>query len=634
MSFWEKENEENDEEGLDEEEEFKSSNDRIIFLIDGRDSMYCENAKGERYVANCLRVVLEVMKTKVIAQDSSSIGITFFGSQNKDTNESTDHVYTLFSLAPPNAQRIRQLKDLIDNFESFVELIGSQPPEKKAVPLKQALWTCSQSFATKDLKRNDLKRIWLFTNDDNPNGAFPVEQNAIVTVARDCAQAGIEISLWHMNRPDHIFDPTVFFTKLLVATTVDAAESSEGSIDHRMLGGGFDGFDTMMASVRRKEYRKRRLSSMLFSFGPTSATSTDTSVFDAGSKVNQVGVQIFKMIQVAKKPLHQWLYARSNEPLKSVSRYYDSVSGENLETEDISTYVDVAGIRIPITKDEMTALKKGSSPAAVSANDDDKTQQVGNMELLYCIPKDVFLQNDLNIGTPYFLYPDEKTIEGSNIIFEAFLRECAGSEAIPIVKFAYNRAAVPCAAALYPQLEIVDEDGCQVSPPGFHIIPLPFAEDIRFNPLPEEEVVTQVSPDVLTLAEQVMDLMDLGSDFSYTKDIENPSLQQFYSILQSVALNESDTEFHYETDDKMRPPSELLHNTALANSCKELANLLGLSDDILEGLGSKVNCTIHIIFLYYLFIAVVDFRGKRQPALNQKALLRKLSTMIMHKKED
>jgi ATP-dependent DNA helicase 2 subunit 1 len=601
MSFWEnKDSEENDEEGLDEDEEFKSSNDRIIFLIDARESMYCENAKGERYIANCLRVVLEVMKTKVVAQDSSSIGITLFGSNNKDTNESTDHVYTLFSLAPPNAQRIRQLKDLIENFDSFVELIGSQPLDRRAVPLKQALWTCSQSFATKDLKKSDLKRIWLFTNDDNPNGTFPVEQNAIVTVARDCAQAGIEISLWHMNRPDHVFDPTVFFTRLLVATSTDSAESNEVSIDHRMLGGGFDGFDTMMASVRRKEYRKRRLSSMLFSLG-TSTAASDVSVFDAGSKVDQIGVQIFKMIQIAKKPLHQWLYGRSNEPLKSVSRFYDAVSGETLESENISTYVDVAGNRVPISKDEMTALKKGTAVAVGPVGDADQPQQqqaIGNMKLLYCISKDVFLSNDLNVDTPYFLYPDEKTIEGSNVMFEAFLRECASTEVIPIVKFAYNRAAVPRAAALYPQLEVVDEDGCQVTPPGFHVIPLPFAEDIRFNPLPEERVTSNVSADVLAFAGQVVDLMDLGSDFCYTKDIENPSLQQFYSILQSVALNESDTEFHYETDDKMRPSEELLNNSELAQVCKEFANILGLSDDILEASGSKVWLYWYSTFLF------------------------------------
>lgn len=600
MSFWEnREAEDNEEEGLDEDEEFKSSNDRIIFLIDCRDAMYSENNNGERYIVNCLRVVLEVMKTKVVAQDSSSIGITFFGSNSKDTNESTDHVHTLFPLAPPNAQRIRQLKSLIEDFDSFVAQIGSQPRDKKAVPLKQALWTCSQSFATKDLKRTDLKRIWLFTNDDNPNGSFPVEQNAIVTVARDCAQAGIEISLWHMNRPDCIFDPTTFYTKLLVATTTDSAESSEVSIDHRMLGGGFEGFDTMMASVRRKEYRKRRLSSMLFSLG-VSSNYANNSVFDSDSKTDQIGVQIFKMIQIAKKPLHQWLYARTNEPLKSVSRYYDAVSGENLESEDISTYVEVAGSRIPISKDEMTALKKGALVDEQIDKSDSKIeqQQSGNMRLLYCIPKTVFLANDLNVDTPYFLYPDEKTIQGSNILFEALLRECASREAIPIVKFAYNRSAVPRAAALYPQLEVIDDDGCQVSPPGFHVIPLPFAEDIRFNPLPEEQVKIEVSRDVVALAEQVIDLMDLGSDFKYTRDIENPSLQQFYSILQSVALNESETEFHYETDDKMRPPPNFLNYSLLTDCSRELADLLGLTEDILEAIGSKVSRNIPHVIVY------------------------------------
>lgn len=58
-----------------------------------------------------------------------------------------------------------------------------------------------ESFATKDLKKTDFKRLWLFTNDDNPNSHSIMEQKAIVTVARkrDCSQAGIELSRWHLH---------------------------------------------------------------------------------------------------------------------------------------------------------------------------------------------------------------------------------------------------------------------------------------------------------------------------------------------------------------------------------------------------------------------------------------------------
>lgn len=121
-------------------------NDRIIFLIDARTSMHEKNLKGESHLLNGLKVALEVMKTKIIAQDNSSVGVTFFGTREKDPAETTDGLYSLFPLGPPSAERIRKLKALIDDPSEFERGIGSQPLTKKFCPLKlrQALWFCSQ----------------------------------------------------------------------------------------------------------------------------------------------------------------------------------------------------------------------------------------------------------------------------------------------------------------------------------------------------------------------------------------------------------------------------------------------------------------------------------------------------------
>lgn len=49
-----------------------------------------------------------------------------------------------------------------------------------------------------------------------------------------------------------------------------------------------------------------------------------------------------------------------------------------------------------------------------------------------------------------------------------------------------RRNATPAFCALLPQEEIIDEeDGTQKEPPGFHLIPLPFADDIREAPITE-----------------------------------------------------------------------------------------------------------------------------------------------------
>jgi hypothetical protein len=356
MSWWDKDAGEgsDDEDGEGGEGDFNTVNDRIIFLIDGRGAMAERNSNHESHLQNSLTIALAVMKSKIIASgESSSIGLAFFGTKDKDTTgegstiTSSNGVLTLFSLASPSAQRIRQLQSLIDNPEELKELVEPHPQtlaNAHACPLKQALWTCSQAFGSNDYRKSDMKRIWIFTNDDNPNAQSPVEQSATLTVARDCSQAGIEISLWHIDPKGRQFDPDLFYMRLLRATTVGStaasasadptqatvstlsqvsavidAEDADTAVQSRIIGAGREGFDPNMAGVRRKEHKKRRLGSVLFSLTCPSA-SAETAAAASGPTPHLA----YKSIQVAKKPNHTWLYARTNEPIKVVSTYYDS----------------------------------------------------------------------------------------------------------------------------------------------------------------------------------------------------------------------------------------------------------------------------------------------------------------------
>lgn len=540
---WNQDNEEDVDE--DEEEEFKNSNDRIVFLVDAREGMFQTNAKGQTQFINCLRVALEVMKTKIVAQDSSSLGITFFGTREKDTADGAEGVYTLLPLGPPSAARIRQLLAIIQDIGEFHRLIGSQEADKRSCPLKQALWTCSQAFATKDLKKSDFKRIWLFTNDDHPNSSFPVEQKATVTVARDCSQAGIEISLWHLNRDGAPFDPKLYYFQLLVAASADGDDDVESAIDNRMLGAGFEGFDSLLASVRRKAYRKRRLCCTLFSLDPVGAQRAA-----GGVEAQHMGVQVFNGIQVAKKPLHSWLYAASNEPLKTVSRFFDEATGELLAAEQISTYMDVAGNKVPITAEEVETLKFAHNAAGIG------------LQLLCFIPADR-LPLQLNLSSPYLLYPHEKAVKGSAALFEALLRGCAAKKVVPLVRFNRVDKAMPRLAVLWPQLEVIDEDGCQAQPPAFHLLPMPFCEDVRYCPV---EATADVPEQGLDAARELVKALAaaLPEGFRYDKDIENPAVQQFYAVLQAVALNSDTLEFQVARDDTMRPSEEMIEQCSTA----------------------------------------------------------------------
>ena len=169
----------------------------------------------------------------------------------------------------------------MDNVDEFVKSIGSledhSPPitgnKAPYVPLKEALWQCSNEFNKKGstIKDQDFKRVWLFTNDDNPNCKYPQEQLQIIQVAKDAAETGIEISLWHMNKSIisgnndkpasfYPFNIDIFYNKLLVV-------DDEEELSYRTKSAGDDGFDCMLAQVRKKEFKKRRMGSLMFHLG-------------------------------------------------------------------------------------------------------------------------------------------------------------------------------------------------------------------------------------------------------------------------------------------------------------------------------------------------------------------------------
>ena len=73
-------NEEEEEDGQEDESEFKSFDDHIIFLIDSRRDMLKPNSKGEIIIVNVLKLLLTVMKSKIIQSDKSCVGAIFYGS--------------------------------------------------------------------------------------------------------------------------------------------------------------------------------------------------------------------------------------------------------------------------------------------------------------------------------------------------------------------------------------------------------------------------------------------------------------------------------------------------------------------------------------------------------------------------
>lgn len=263
----------------------------------------------------------------------------------------------------------------------------------------------------------------------------------------------------------------------------------------------------LMKRIRQKEFRKRVQGKCLFSITPKS----------------QVAFSFYTTVMPAKKPAAARVHLANNKPLKSTQRFICQETGSVLYQNQIGSFYPVGGEKVSITPQDVKQIKYF-----------DKT----GMKLMGFKPR-AALKVFHNIKHSYFVYPDEKRVTGSSQVIDALTQEMLREDKIAIVRFIPRDNSVVRFCALVPQQEKLDEDGFQ-TPPGFQLIILPYADDIRdinqifeaagFKQEEEKEasVFDQLSKDEKNTAKLLVKNMYI--DFN-SRNFENPSLQQFYAGL-------------------------------------------------------------------------------------------------------
>lgn len=421
----------------------------------------------------------------------------------------------------------------------------------------------------------------------------------MVQVAKDAAETGIEISLWHMNKDAASrFDVSLFYKRILIVPD-DDAEAAEMELEFRVKGADFDGFDTMLALVKRKESRKRRLGQLClyFSLPPLRASRDDDGGALADAPVEQaeallqpaeqaqvlrstprISLQVYKTLNVTKRPYPVPLYAATNEPLTVRTRMMDALTGATVAAEEVDTYVELFGSRVSISASDWTTVKRAASMDEAS------------LVLLKFVPR-AALRHDLNKTTATLLFPhddgdtDSGAVKGSCCLCVALIEEMLTRNCVAIAVYTRVRRANPQIVALLPQREQSDDvhdDEAAALPArschgGLYLIPLPFAGEVRPAPGAAAGPVAavHVSDAALDAATRLVnsnaahddnaaaDAADGAGDVFDPHDLSNPSLQRFYGVLQAVALTE-DLVNARMGEDALRPrPNEAQHAAAV-----------------------------------------------------------------------
>uniref|UniRef100_A0A452RFR0 X-ray repair cross complementing 6 n=1 Tax=Ursus americanus TaxID=9643 RepID=A0A452RFR0_URSAM len=446
------------------------------------------------------------------------MAVVFYGTEKDKNSVNFKNIYVLQELDNPGAKRVLEL----DQFKGeqgkkhFQGLIG----HGAEYSLSEVLWVCANLFSDVQVKMSH-KRIMLFTNEDDPHGDDSAKASRARTKAGDLRDTGIFLDLMHLRKRGG-FDISLFYRDI-----ISTAEDED-------LGVHFEEsskLEDLLRKVRAKETRKRVLCRLKFKL----------------SKDIALTVGMYNMVQKAFKPPPVRLYRETNEPVKSKTRTFNVNTGSLLLPSDTKRSQNYGNRQIVLEKEETEELKRFDEPGLILIG----------FKPLIMLKKHHYLRPSL------FVYPEESLVNGSSTLFSALLTKCLEKEVMAVCRYTPRQNIPPYFVALLPQEEELDDQKIQLTPPGFQLVFLPYADDKRRVPFTEKVLANPEQIDKMKAIVQKL-------RFNYRSDsFENPVLQQHFRNLEALALDLMEPE---QAVDLTLPKIEAIDKRlgSLVNEFKEL----------------------------------------------------------------
>ena len=510
-----------------------------MFLIDCRENMFRRNSEGQSFLDMSLEAVRETLKSNIFRSTNQMHGILFLGASNEKNEHHFKGIHKLQGLQRPSARSIKQIEILLareteeDPLVEFRTRIGSNP-NSSTLPLHDGLWMTALEMSKAKCKTEDIKQIYLFTNDDDPFRGRAAKAAQTVAKAKEMVEEEeYDIELWCMN-PDSSkkFDSTKFYEKIL-----PYREDSVRSC-------GSSNFDHLIDRVRRKDFQKRCRARIPFQIGNEDAVSSDSSTTHGPF---EFGVEVYNCVNFLNKPSATKLEAENNKPTVVRTRWLCDETAAFLLPHEIKTYHFYGKNRVYFTKQDMNRLKTfGKTP---------------HLRMLGFRDADG-LRSDLSLRSPYFLRPDDYNFPGSGKVFLALLRRMIARSKIAFVALvSSNGISVPRVYAMVPQKERRDDDGYVVCPAGFNLIAQPYKQEIR-DVGPEIVETNSAYPPLPSISSKqrraAIDVVKNVQLVSFSsRDFENPLLQHHYRTVESLALG-NQVEWNADVDDCVKPDTNAI----------------------------------------------------------------------------
>eukprot|EP01012_Entosiphon_sulcatum_P028877 TRINITY_DN3503_c0_g1_i1.p1 TRINITY_DN3503_c0_g1~~TRINITY_DN3503_c0_g1_i1.p1 ORF type:complete len:719 (-),score=114.09 TRINITY_DN3503_c0_g1_i1:1235-3367(-) len=565
--------------------------DSVLFLIDCGPSMFQKNPDGEIPFANAIVAATMAYKDKIISNDRDLLGVCLYATQHKRNQFEFPHVYMFHDLDVPDAVRIRELEALLDDVEEFERCVGHCT---KQFPLSEALWTAQHIF-THLPKNIAYKRVFLFTNDENPPKGDVVERRKCIERAKDMVASNVSIELFACLKPrsestsnhaPHSKGPDSFSssnslvpalslgptptsragTVLVKGSTTGKSSSPSGSL-HGQSGltssnSGSRGSQLSQGDLTDPRYE--RFDETLFwkhlifvredeyTGSITNCTAKTLAEIIVGVRKRAAKKRAQGSFNIVLAPgpdgrgleLAVELY---NPIMRATNAKYALVDADTNLPIKVESRLLCAETGAELGEEDLEYyVEYGGTRVTFDREEVRKIKtQFGGPGLKLLGFKDArrlkVYHNDTHSS---FIYPNEKAIKGSAKLFWALHIKMRELGKIAIGMLIPRNNAQPRFVALLPQAEVLDPSGGQVEPPGMVVIDLPFADDLRELNL---DTVTPASDPQIQAAKKVISRLTIEYD---PNEFENPALQRHYSALQALALEHPTVE---EKEDLTEP---------------------------------------------------------------------------------
>ncbi|KIY71036.1 Ku DNA-binding complex, Ku70 subunit [Cylindrobasidium torrendii FP15055 ss-10] len=551
---------EEDEDELQDSSFMDAKRDVILFCIDCSPSMqvmyddplYVDVQTSHLYAA--LEAAVQIQKKKIIVGPNDYVGIMLFnttkarqGNKNKSDRQNSEikaNTYLYQEVGPLSAETLRELVHLLEEPRHNLAQTFPPLPEGQRVPLGDVFTSCNWVIRDGPARapKSATKRVFLITDEDQPHTASQLITSARTTLV-DLTQAGITVEPFFISTEEKSFNVEKFYSNVLLNNLIDEeGEDSEGLAEHVSI----SRIDDLLAQMRFREVPKRAQFSVPFKL----------------AEGLTIGVKGYGLVTEQKKGQYRYFSDLGDrmEVAESIPAYVDTDLEQEVNKQNMLYGMNASKV---VKTDPESKLHPGSRIVLNGQRPFYTAEEMNSFRTLGLSPgikllgfkdkKELAFED--NIKHSLFIHPDEVSYSGSKRTFSALVKSLLSKKKIGLTLCTWRRNSTPVFCAMLPQEE--NDDSGWTEPAGFHLIPLPFADDIRTAPIEKGLIAGDELTDAAADIVGKLCIKDGG----YNPDaFPNPSLAVHNAQLQAMAFKE---EFDMDDfEDVTLPKVDMMHKRA------------------------------------------------------------------------